>query len=183
MRKKASAVSTVIMVVMLVCVTLAVFPRLFGISIYTVSDSGMEPAYSKGDAVYVRSEDFENIRAGDVISFVRDEGLAVLTQKVYDVDRDNRYFITKNELDQANQSNTVMYENVLGAVKFSVPLLGYVFSFTNKTAGKITVVAVIAFFAALSIILDKGKSKKPDKPHSELNSQYDAEADRKTGGE
>lgn len=167
MRKKASAFSTVILIIMLSLVVLAVAPRFFGINIYAVTESDVESRYSKSDALYTVSVGFEDIMPTDYILFVKDENLTVLAQKVYDVDRANYCFITKGESEQASESNTVMYENVLGVVKFSVPVLGYVFSFTNKTEGKIIVIAVIAIFAALSIFLGKGKEEKVSKQENE----------------
>ncbi|MGI6746418.1 MAG: Signal peptidase I W [Firmicutes bacterium ADurb.Bin300] len=172
MRKKASVISTAIMIVLLVAAATVVTPRIFGIKIYPIAGDDMLPLYSKGDAVYTRSEDFEEIRAGDIISFVKDESLLVVTQRVYDVDRENRCFITKGEDRQASGSNTVLYENVLGVVKFSVPRLGYVLAFTNQTAGKITVIAIITIFALLSIVIDtRGKRKKNKQEQENENEQ------------
>ncbi len=169
MRKKASVISTAILIFLLVAAATLVTPRIFGIKIYPITDDSMLPVYSRGDAVYTRVEDCEKIKAGDSISFVNDESLSVLTQKVYDADRINRFFITKGENTQASQSNTVLYENVLGVVKFSLPYVGYILAFTNQTIGKITVTAVIVIFAVLSITLDTRKTSQKQKTHNKLS--------------
>lgn len=151
----------------ILCVLLAVLlvgVRAIGFHPYAVLSPSMTPKYGVGDLVYVKAIDPEKIEVGDVLTFVADEDLTVVTHRVVEVDGENRCFYTKGDANEIQDGNPVYYENVIGVVRFSVPKLGYVSSYLTSPSGRYVGIAVGAFLILLLIIpeLFKKEKKKGD---------------------
>jgi len=166
MKKTASVISTTMLVILIAAALFVAVPRLFGIKMYSVLSPSMEDILSTGDLIYVFPTDPEKIKEGDVISFVLNESLTVVTHRVVAVDRDAGRFTTKGDANNANDAGTVLYGNVIGVEKFSIPRLGYFFDYVNTTAGRIIAITVIAALTIFTVALSDSK-KKPALPDSE----------------
>ena len=160
MKKAASVISTVILVLLLVAVAVLALPRVFGVRLFSVLTGSMVPAYNVNDIVYVVPAEFEEIKVGDVITYVLDENLTTVTHRVVEIDTAEQRFTTKGDANNTNDANTVMYGNVIGVVRFSIPKAGAITEFADNMYGKIVIIGVIGCFAVLSIALDGGKKKK-----------------------
>ena len=122
--------------------------RVIGFTPYAILSPSMTPQYQVGDLVYVRSTPPEEIQAGDVITFVANEDLLVVTHRVESADRENRWFITKGDANNTTDLTPVLYENVLGTVGFSLPKLGYLSMYLSTPSGRYAGIA-----AALTLLL------------------------------
>ena len=125
--------------------------RIIGFTPYAILSPSMTPEYQVGDLVYVRQTEPENIQAGDVITFVANEDLLVVTHRVEQADHENRCFITKGDANNVADAAPVLYENVLGTVGFSLPKLGYLSMYLSTPSGKYAGIAAI--FAMLLLFL------------------------------
>ena len=166
MKKIASVISTTILVILIAAALFVAVPRLLGIKMFTVLSGSMEDTLSVGDLIYVFPTDPEKIREGDVISFVLNESLTVATHRVVAVDRENGRFTTKGDANNANDAGTVLYGNVIGVEKFSIPQVGYFFDYVNTTAGRIIAITIIAVLTIFTVALSDSK-KKPALPDNE----------------
>ena len=108
----------------------------------------MEPEYCVGDLIYVKQVDPETIKENDVITFIVNEDLVVGTHRVVRVDRENKHFYTKGDVNQVEDGEPVHYNNVIGVPQFSIPKLGYVSDFIQNPPG-----TYIALGAGLALIL------------------------------
>ena len=123
------------------------FPRLFNLTPYAVVSGSMEPSISVGSLVYISKKDFDEISKGDVITFVLNEDLIVATHRVIDIDKKDKTFITKGDANNTNDASPVYFKNLLGVVRYSIPIFGYlVFLLQDKVT--------IAFLFAIFIILN-----------------------------
>jgi len=168
MKKIASVISTTILVILIAAALFVAVPRLFGIKMYTVLSGSMEDALSVGDLIYVFPTDPEKIKEGDIISFVLNETLTVATHRVVAVDRDAGRFTTKGDANNAQDAGSVIYGNVIGVEKYSIPKIGYFFDYVNTTAGRIIAITIIAALTIFTIALSDSKEKPalPDKEES-----------------
>lgn len=119
-------------------VLLAVFllgSRLIGLQVFNVISGSMEPTYSVGDLLYVKTVDPDSVQAGDPITFVLNEDLIVATHRVVEVDAQNRYFYTKGDANDTMDASPVHFNNLIGVPVFSIPLLGYVSAFIQNPPG------------------------------------------------
>ena len=129
LKKVWNIVSTILVIVIVFCAVFLMGSRLIGYQCYTVISPSMEPNYSVGDLIYVKQVDPATIKAGDVITFIINEDLAIGTHRVVRVDAENQRFYTKGDANQVEDQAPVHYNNVIGVPKFSIPKLGYVSDF------------------------------------------------------
>lgn len=141
-KKIMNIAATVLVALVVILAVLLVGVRLFGYTPYAVLSPSMVPTYHPGDLVYVHKADPEKINAGDVLTFVANEQLTVVTHRVDAVDRENRCFYTKGDANATRDAAPVIYENTLGTVSFSIPILGYVSMFLKKPVGKYIGIAI-----------------------------------------
>ena len=152
MLKKIWNIVTWLLVLCVVLLAVAlVGVRIIGFTPYAILSPSMTPEYQVGDLVYVRQTEPENIQAGDVITFVANEDLLVVTHRVEQADHENRCFITKGDANKVADAAPVLYENVLGTVGFSLPKLGYLSMYLSTPSGKYAGIAAI--FAMLLLFL------------------------------
>ena len=153
-RRIVSAVTTVLLVLIVALAVPLAGVRIFGFTPYAVLSGSMTPKYKIGDLVYVKETDFEDIEIGDVITFVADSNLTVVTHRVTEIDEENLSFTTKGDANSSEDASPVAYENVLGVVKFSIPKLGYVSNYISTKSGKYVAAAVLIFLILLMILPD-----------------------------
>ena len=145
--------------------------RFLGYTPYAILSASMTPEYQVGDLAYVRETPPEDIEPGDVITFVANEDLLVVTHSVVEADRENRWFITQGIANAAPDAAPVLYENVLGVVKFSLPKLGYISMYLSTATGKYVGIAVGAGLLLLLLLPEfiRPEKKKaiPESPSPE----------------
>lgn len=152
LEKVRSTILTLMLIVVIVMAILLAGVRIFGFTPYAILSGSMTPTYKVGDLVYVKETAPEDIEVGEAITFVLDEDLTVVTHRVVDADRDEGYFITQGDANQAVDGSPVLYKNVLGTVRFSLPKLGYISFFMSSTSGRYIGLAVLSAIILLALI-------------------------------
>ena len=123
-----SAVSTVLVAVVVLFAVLLVGVRLIGLQVFTVLSGSMEPAYGTGSLIYVKKVDPEDIKTGDVITFMLDAD-TVATHRVIEVIPDEEdpeviRFRTKGDANDSPDGGAVHCKNVIRRA-------GYVHTFSR----------------------------------------------------
>ena len=167
-KKIWNIISTVLVVVIVLCAAFLMGSRLLGFQCFNVISPSMEPEYGVGDLIYVKQVNPESIQEGDVITFLVNEDLVVGTHRVVRVDRENKRFYTKGDANEIEDQNPVHYNNVIGVPKFSIPKLGYVSDFIQNPPGTyITLsvgLALILIVFLPDMIVRKKDAEPPDSP-------------------
>ena len=109
--------------------------RLVGLQVFNVISGSMEPEYSIGDLLYVKSVDPDSVKVGDPITFVLNEDLVVATHRVVAIDSENRQFTTKGDANKTEDAAPVHFNNLVGVPVFAIPLLGYVSAYIQSPPG------------------------------------------------
>lgn len=170
LKKIWNIVSTVLVVLIVLCAVFLMGSRLLGFQVFNVISGSMEPHYSMGDLIYVKKVDVNTVKEGDVITFILNEDLVVATHRVVSVDAEKQHFYTKGDANQIADSAPVHFNNVIGVPKFSIPLLGYVSDFIQNPPGMYITIAVGAVLIILVFLPDLiGKKKKPATTPSPAN--------------
>lgn len=151
--------SLLVIAVVLLAVAL-VGVRLIGYTPYAVLSPSMTPKYLPGDLIYVEKTDPGQITEGDVITFVVDENSTVVTHRVDAVDRTEHKFYTKGDANENRDGNPVLYENVLGVVKFSLPKLGYVSSYVASQTGRYVAIICVLVLILMWILPELFQTQK-----------------------
>ena len=171
-RKIANALSTVVMVLVVLLALTLVGGRLFGMQTYAVLSGSMEPAYPTGALLYVRKVDPADIQPGQVITFLLDEH-TVATHRVVEVIPDPEEagiyrYRTKGDANEAADAGLVHCKNVLGTPVVCVPYLGYVITWIQNPPGTYIAISAAAVLLLLVFLPDLfAEDKKKPAPDAE----------------
>lgn len=154
-----STLGTVLLTVLiLICIPLTV-PKAFGFHIYTVISGSMEPSIPTGSLVYVRYQQPGTIVKDDVIAFYSDSADgSIITHRVVSNSPAMGQFITKGDANAEKDMNPIPYNNYIGKVTLSVPVVGGIAQTATGTVGKIAAASIIGLAVILEItaaLLDK----------------------------
>ena len=86
MKKVWNVISTVLVVIVVLCAVFLMGSRVLGYQVYTVISGSMRPTYMEGDLLYVKKTAPEDVKVGDPITFVLNEDLVVATHRVIRID-------------------------------------------------------------------------------------------------
>lgn len=159
--KVVGMVVDILLAVLVITAMAIVVPYLFGVRTLAVLSGSMEPNYPVGSMVYAVPTAPENIEPGDPISFVLNDRGTVVTHRVVQANREAESFIVRGDANNTDDPKPVIYENVIGVVRFHIPFLGYILSFVLTTSGKIITGTVIVSLILLTLLLG-GKEKEPE---------------------
>jgi signal peptidase I len=110
-------------------------PQLLGYEIYDVVSGSMEPALPVGSVVYVEPVMPEEVAVGDIIAF--SSGDSVITHRVTENRIVEGEIYTKGDANDTADFSPVAYDQVIGRVKYHLPLLGQLLFLYGSTVGKI----------------------------------------------
>lgn len=120
-----------------------------GMKLYCVETGSMEPDYPVGSMVVVERVWFDQLKEGDVITYVVSDN-TVVTHRLIGIDTEHQLLTTKGDNSNVADASPVSYKNVIGRVNFCVPGFGYVFLVLSTRFGKIMLgifaVALVGFY-------------------------------------
>lgn len=120
---------------------------LFGYTPFIVASGSMRPSLQVNDIVMVRRVSESKISTGDIIAFIAEDGSVVTHRVARIAAKDGKnYYITRGDANNANDIESVCYENVIGRYSFKLPGGGYFVAAVVSPTG-------IAFFAILVILI------------------------------
>jgi signal peptidase len=132
---------------------------ILGYRYYDVLTGSMEPSYSVGDLIFVKLTDAEDINVGDPVTFNpggNDD--AYLTHRV--IERLDNYdglgticFRTQGDANDSADPFIIDQSRMIGVVKLSIPLLGYVIQFVQYNY--IMLIIFIILFSVFFTLLRK----------------------------
>jgi len=166
-KKILSNLTSAVIIAVAILILISVFPVTGNHKILVVKSGSMEPHIKTGSVVFVSPRKEYNI--GDVITFAgRGNTESSTTHRIADIEdaNGNKSFITKGDANNANDTNTVSSENVIGKVLFSVPYFGYAVAAAKQPLGFALLIIVPA---ALIIIEEVGKIRKELRKGKEEN--------------
>ena len=161
-KKIWDTVTNVLVVLVVIFAVFLMGSRLMGLQVFNVISGSMEPTYSVGDLLYVKTVDPDSVKVGDPITFVLNEDLVVATHRVVKVDRENRRFTTKGDANETEDAAPVHFNNLIGVPVFSVPLLGYVSAYIQNPPGMYVAIGLGVVLLAMVFLPDM-LTKKPKK--------------------
>ena len=163
LKKVWDVISGIVVTGVLIMAVLLMGARIVGLQVFNVISGSMEPQYSVGDLIYVKSAQPDDIQVNDVITFVLNEDLDVATHRVVQIDQENECFITKGDQNDPLDP-PVHFKNLIGKPVFSIPLLGYVSHFIQTPPGNYITIGAMALLVAAVFLPDllKKKEKKEE---------------------
>ena len=167
-KKIWDTVTTTLVILVVIFAIFLMGSRLVGLQVFNVISGSMEPTYSVGDLLYVKTVDPDSVKVGDPITFVLNEDLVVATHRVVAVDRENRQFVTKGDANETEDANPVHFNNLVGVPVFAIPLLGYVSAYIQNPPGMYVAIALGVALLAVVFLPDLlSKKKEKEEPQEE----------------
>ena len=160
-RKICNILVTLLFIAILAAAGILVVPRLMGYQVYAVLTASMEPSYPIGSVIMVQPATPADIQVGDAMTFSAGNFEALVTHRVIEIDAENRQFITKGDNNDNMDFAPVPFDNVVGKVAFSVPILGYISLYIKSAKGILAAGGLIIIILLLFIIPEIFK-KEPE---------------------
>lgn len=157
--------------ILLILAVLLAGVRLVGLRPLTVLSGSMEPTYHVGSLIYVKSVDYKDLKAGDVITFMLDED-TLATHRIVEVvpdedDPDTVRYRTKGDANEFEDGSLVHYKNVVGTPVFTIPELGYIANYIQNPPGTYIALSAGAVLLLLMFIPDLLAPEEPKKSQAE----------------
>lgn len=168
LKKLWNIISTVLVILMVLCAVFLMGSRIMGYQVYTVLSGSMEPVYGVGDLLYVKKVDVNTIKVGDDITFILNEDLVVATHRVVRVDPEQQHFYTKGLANEIEDTEPVHFNNVIGVPQFSIPKLGYVSDFIQNPPGTYITIGVGILLILIVFLPDMIGKKKREEDDAEI---------------
>lgn len=177
LKKILNVISTILVAIVVVLALLLVGARFIGLNVYTVLSGSMEPTYHVGSLIYVKDVDTDELKSGDVITYMLDED-TIVTHRIADVIPDETdpsiiRFQTKGDANDSVDGSLVHYKNVIGTPVFSIPKLGYLANYIQKPPGRYIAISAGAIILLLvflpDLFSDDDKSEKKKKKQKNGN--------------
>ena len=145
-------------------------PYLADCKFVSIMGGSMSPALSTGSIAFVQPVDSREIGAGDMIAFspaAAQEPL-IVTHRVVEVSDSKGVlsFQTKGDSNNESDRDSVISTDVMGVVRFHLPLVGYLLHFIKQPLGYGLIICLPAFIIILIELrgilrqLDSSKKKK-----------------------
>lgn len=165
-RKICNGVTTVL-VVLIVLLAVALWGvQLFGVQVLVVQSGSMEPEYPTGSVVYVTPAAPEELALRDVVTF-RVGSHSLGTHRIIEILEEDGKTLYRTKGDANDQADgLISADDIVGKVRFSIPLLGYLVAYIQKPPGMYVAIAVAACILLLMVLpdllFDEKKSAKQE---------------------
>ena len=113
---------------------------MFNFRLFTVISGSMEPKYKIGDVLVAVETDPEDVKVGDVISYLGNKGSfadKVITHQVIKIEKgsDGKYYYHSKGLANAIEDPIVGQDQLYGVVKYKVKTLSLVYKVVGTPLG------------------------------------------------
>jgi signal peptidase len=146
-------------------------PTINGNIPLSVQSESMKDTLNKGDLIIDKKVDVEDLKVGDIISFLTKEQdkTVIVTHRIIEIKEEGGYksFITKGDNNPLADENDVTFVNVIG--KYSgtrIPYLGLIIDFLKSQIGfllfiivPLFVVFIYLLYNFITIIIEENKKK------------------------
>ena len=156
LRRIYSAVTSVIVALLVILVILLAGVRVVGWTPYTVLSGSMEPTYHVGSLIYVRAIDPMTLQVGDPVTYYGNDG-AVVTHRIVAVLDDpvsGRCYRTKGDANNIEDGKLLYPTGVIGKPDFTIPYLGYVSWYIQHPPGTYVAISGAVVLLMMTLLTD-----------------------------
>ena len=164
-----NAVTTIILVILMLIAAVIFVPKFFGLEPLIVLSGSMEPTYPTGSLLYVKAIQQEDVKEEVPITFHLSDGTLV-THRVIEVTAEGN-FRTQGDANEIADGGAVEYKNILGTPVAHIPKLGYLADKLSSTTGKIIYGSIV--IAVIILMLMGDYLFTPDKKEEKVEEKKD----------
>lgn len=168
MRRLSNILTNILLGICILLIIAFAGVRLFGYVPFVIMSGSMADEYPVGSVVYTKEIEPELLEPGDDVSFRLQEN-TVATHRIREVDIEKRQIWTygtnnkDSEGNQINDAEAIGFDDIIGRVDFSLPLIGHIYLYTRTTMGKaIFILGVAGVMVILQILKKIAKIKEEE---------------------
>ena len=159
-------IGTLILLAVIITSFPIALPRFFGYNIYNVETGSMEPALPVGSVIYVETVEPDLVQPGDIIAYNVDG--TIVTHRVVE----NRFvkgeYVTKEDANAQEDFTNVQYSDLIGRVKYHIPMIGRFMMLYASTVGKIYLLGLAACGVMFNMLAGRIRSRQDEKFRMQL---------------
>lgn len=163
-------------------------PSVFGVTPMVVLSGSMSGTavdhIEAGDLIFVREIQADDLKEGNIISFMEERSSTVVTHRIVEIfeDGSERTFITKGDANNTKDQSPVTEDRIVGIFFFRLAKVGDFALFLHEPLGMLLFIGVpVLGFIIYDIIRRQKAAKAENKKTSELEAEL--ERLRKLAGE
>lgn len=149
----------------ILAVGFTLFNIFSGAKAYAVTSESMNPTLKRGDAVFSKTVEFENLKVGDIVTVRVGKNEGYFTHRIVAIDKDKQSVKTKGDNNNSVDPMDTEAERIVGKMWYSMPLLGFpslIFSGVSLVKILIILVVIACAIIALNIIIEKKQKRRGD---------------------
>ena len=157
--KVLNVIYNIIATVIVLVFAFTVGLKITDTKVFAVATPSMEDELSEGDMVFVRETD--TFLEGDIITAKLSNG-SLFTHRIYNVDEENRLVYTMGDSNPQPDPLPTSFDDVVGKVIFSVPMLGNLSLKFNATNIILVLAGVLVALTVIRFIVFRIKAKEEE---------------------
>ena len=146
---------SLVIIGVIACLLPLSLPRLLGYETFNVVSASMEPELPVGSLIFVKQVDPFSLNEGDIITFY--SNATVVSHRVTVNKQFERKLTTKGDANEGVDLNDVEYSQVIGIVKYHLPLWGSFGTYISSFSGKLFISELL--ICAMLLFVISGKIK------------------------
>jgi signal peptidase len=147
--KVRNVLFNILAIITVIAVAFVLFNIFSGAKGYSVTSNSMADTLNKGDVVFSRSIDFDELKEDDIVTVRVADGSGYFTHRIAAIDYDKRTITTKGDGNISKDPMDSNENQIVGKLWYSLPLLGYI----SIAFSKITTAKALIIFAIIAITL------------------------------
>lgn len=134
--------------------------NIFGYKSYIIKTNSMEPTISINDVVIAKKVEKQDIKTGDVITFLQ-KG-EVITHRITQIDENGDY-TTKGDNNNIEDIFKINYDNIEGKHVLTIPYLGAIVRALDNKIVFLIITLIVLIFMLMTIINQEKKDNRREK--------------------
>jgi signal peptidase len=150
-------------------------PSVFGYHIMNVLSGSMEPAFSPGDLIVVKSDSPEKREVNDVITY-RDNQNTFITHRIIATteEQGKTLYQTKGDANNIEDEGLISNEQIVGSLQFHIPKAGKFVDMVTSPTGLIILAMIPLIILAMGIFTKLLNDNNKEKQHKEQDNIKEA---------
>ena len=140
------------------------FINIFGYKSYIIKTNSMEPTININDVIITRKVERDEIKTGDVITFMQNG--EVITHRITQIDVNGEY-TTKGDNNNIEDTIKIDYENIEGKHVLTIPYLGKVVQALDNKIVFLIITLIVLIFMLITIQNQEKRENRREKKEIE----------------
>lgn len=141
--------------------------NMFGYKSYVIKTNSMEPTINVNDVVINKKVEQEDLKVGDVITFIQ-KG-EVITHRITKIDDDEEQvqYTTKGDNNNIEDTFKISYKNIEGKQVLTIPHLGKIIQLLENRLLFLIILLIVLIFMFIQLINQEKKDNRREKKKNE----------------